>query len=106
MLLVVAVVGERVKFVVVSADVVVPTAGGGVSPGALIVDETAVEEPSWTTSYCVCSRFIESLPRWQAAATIRSVIGISGFEDIADSQSRTLYAMTGGKGALSDRPSL
>ncbi len=44
-----------VKLVVVSVLVSV-IAGGGTSPGTVMVELAAVEVPSWTTSYCCCSR--------------------------------------------------
>jgi hypothetical protein len=40
----------KAKFVVVSAEVVVPTTGGAVSPGALMVEEAPLVDPSRTTS--------------------------------------------------------
>lgn len=58
-----------VKFVVVST-VLLELVSGGVSPGALIVDDAPVVLPSWTTSYCFCSRWMSPW-RWQAAPNAR-----------------------------------
>src|ERR1700682_5701589 len=96
--------GERVKLVVVSTEVVVPadvvpTARGGVSPGALIVDEAPLVEPSCTTSYCCCSRCMLALPRWQAAPSRSSRIGAISFGGMVANQVARCVPRIGSNGA-------
>ena len=79
-IVVVAVAVGIVKFVVVSAFVAVSgveTAGGCVSPGPLIVDETPVADPSSTTSYFCWSFRFTSLPPHAASSIPNMRIGAS-----------------------------
>jgi hypothetical protein len=92
-----ALVAVIVKSVVVSTPVPVigavcaACAGGAVSPGAPMVVETLLADPSWTTSYCCCWRL--SGLEWQASSSVanNTIISLVVIQPLP-SQNRTFDA--------------